>query len=52
MYDPAPGSPYIEPTIFVEGNKSNVVHSFVYLGSTLSGGYIYTTPGKIIADLL
>ena len=21
MYDPAPGSPYIEPTIFVEGNK-------------------------------
>ena len=32
MYDPAPGSPYIEPTIFVEGNKSDVVHSFVYLG--------------------
>ena len=33
MYEPAPGSPYIEPTIFVEGNKLDVVHSFVYLGS-------------------
>ena len=31
MYDPAPGSSYIEPIIFVD-----VVHSFVYLGSTLS----------------
>ena len=40
MYDPAPGSPYIEPTIFVEGNKLDVVYSFVYLGSTLSGGCI------------
>ena len=38
MYDPAPGSPYIEPIIFVEGNKLDVVHSFVYLGSTLSEG--------------
>ena len=38
MYDPAPGSPYIEPTIFVEGNKLDVVHSFVYLGSTLFEG--------------
>ena len=38
MYDPAPGSPYIEPIIFVEGNKLYIVHSFVYLGSTLSEG--------------
>ena len=38
MYDPAPGSPYIEPTIFVEGKKLDIVHSFVYIGSTLSGG--------------
>ena len=38
MYNPAPGSPYIEPTIFVEGNKLDVVHSFVYLGSNLSEG--------------
>ena len=30
MYDPAPGSPYIVPIIFVEGNKLDVVHSFVY----------------------
>ena len=38
MYDPAPRSPYIEPIIFVEGNKLDIVHSFVYLGSTLSEG--------------
>ena len=38
IYGPVPGSPYIEPTIFVEGNKLDVVHSFVYLGSTLSEG--------------
>ena len=37
-YDPAPRSPYIEPIIFIEGNKLDVVHSFVYLGSTLSEG--------------
>ena len=37
-YDPAPGSPYIEPIIFIEGNKLDVVHSFVYLGSTFSEG--------------
>ena len=37
-HDPAPGSPYIEPIIFFEGNKLDVVHSFVYLGSTLSDG--------------
>ena len=36
MYDPAPGPPYIEPFIFVESNKLDVVHSLVYLGSTLS----------------
>ena len=35
MYDPAPGSPNIEQIIFVEGNKLDVVHSFVYLSSTL-----------------
>ena len=28
MYDPALVSPYIEPIIFVEGNKLDVVHSF------------------------
>ena len=38
MYDPTPGSPYIEPIIFVEGNKLDVVHSFVYLGSIRSEG--------------
>ena len=38
MYDPAPGSSYTEPTIFVGGNKLDVVCSFVYLGSTLSEG--------------
>ena len=38
MCNPALRSPYIEPTIFVEGNKLDVVHSFVYLGITLSEG--------------
>ena len=38
MYNPAPGSPYTEPIIFIEGNKLDVVHSFIYLGSTLSEG--------------
>ena len=38
MYDLAPGSLYIEPIIFVEGHKLDVVHSFVYLDSTLSVG--------------
>ena len=38
MNDPEPGTHYIEPTIFVEDNKLDVVHSFVYLGSTLSEG--------------
>ena len=36
MYNPAPGSPYIEPIIFVEVNKLDLVHSFAYLGSNLS----------------
>ena len=38
MHDPAPGLPYIEPIIFVEVNKLDAVHFFVYLGSTLSEG--------------
>ena len=38
MYDPAPGLPYVKPIIFVEGNKLDVVYSFIYLGSTLSEG--------------
>ena len=40
MYDPEPGSLYIEPTVFVEGNKLHVVHYFIYLVSTLSEGCI------------
>ena len=38
MYDPPPGPPHIEPIIFVEGNKLDVVHSFLYVGITLSDG--------------
>ena len=38
MHDPAPGQPYVEPSIYVEDKKFNVVHSFVYLGSTLTEG--------------
>ena len=38
MYDPATGSPYIEQIIFVEGNKLDVVNSFVYLGMQIRQG--------------
>ena len=33
---PAPGKPYSEPTITVDGQKLQVVAKFTYLGSTLS----------------
>ena len=32
----APGKPYSEPTIAVDGQKLQVVDKFTYLGSTLS----------------
>ena len=36
MFTPSPGEPYMEPNIFVNGQRLEVVDSFVYLGSTLS----------------
>lgn len=36
LYQPAPGKPYTEPTIFVNGQKLSAVDRFTYLGSTLS----------------
>ena len=36
MFQPAPGSAYVEPSIFVDDTKLKVVEKFVYLGSTLS----------------
>jgi hypothetical protein len=36
MFTPAPGEPYNEPNIMVNGTKLGVVDSFVYLGSTIS----------------
>ena len=36
VHQPAPGKPYNEPTITVNGQKLKVVHKFTYLGSTLS----------------
>ena len=36
MFQPAPGNPYVEPAVFVEGTVLKVVDKFVYLGSTLS----------------
>ena len=36
MFTPAPGEPYIEPNILVNGTRLEVVDTFVYLGSTLS----------------
>ena len=36
VYQPAPGNPYKEPTITVNGQRLQVVDKFSYLGSTLS----------------
>ena len=36
VHQPAPGKPYNEPTITVNGQKLKVVDKFTYLGSTLS----------------
>ena len=36
VHQPAPGKPYSEPTITVNGQKLQVVGKFIYLGSTLS----------------
>ena len=36
MYQPAPGKPYSEPTITVNGQRLQAVDKFKYLGSTLS----------------
>ena len=36
VHPPAPGKPYSEPTITVNGQKLQVVDKFTYLGSTLS----------------
>ena len=36
VHQPAPGKPYSEPTITVNGQKLHVVDKFTYLGSTAS----------------
>ena len=36
VYQPAPGKPYKEPTITVNGQRLQVVDKFTYLGSTFS----------------
>ena len=36
VHQPAPGKPYNEPTITVNGRKLKIVDKFTYLGSTLS----------------
>ena len=36
VHQPAPGKPYSEPTITVNGQKLQVFDKVVYLGSTLS----------------
>ena len=36
VHQPAPGKPYSEPTITVNGQKLQIVDKFTYLGSTLS----------------
>ena len=36
MFQPAPGNPFVKPSIFVKNKLLDVVKSFVYLGSTVS----------------
>ena len=36
LHQPAPGKPYVEPNITINGQRLNVVAKFTYLGSTLS----------------
>ena len=36
MHQPAPGKPYFEPNITINGQRLNAVEKFTYLGSTLS----------------
>lgn len=36
MYTPAPGDSYVEPNIYVNGHRLEVVKRFVYLGSKIS----------------
>uniref|UniRef100_A0A8C7Z6H7 Reverse transcriptase domain-containing protein n=1 Tax=Oryzias sinensis TaxID=183150 RepID=A0A8C7Z6H7_9TELE len=36
MYQPAPRKPYVEPNIYVNGQRLNTVKKFTYLGSSLS----------------
>ena len=36
VYQPAPGKPFMEPTVTVKGQRLQVVDKFPYLGSTLS----------------
>ena len=36
LHQPAPGKPFVEPTITVNGQRLSAVNRFTYLGSTLS----------------
>ena len=36
MFQPAPGTVYVEPSIYTDGKKLNVVHKFTNLGSTIN----------------
>ena len=42
MHQPAPGNPYVEPTITVNGQRLNVVDKFTYLGSTSRDPSLWT----------
>jgi len=40
MHQPAPGKPYAEPNIHVNGQRLSAVDKFTYLGSTLSSSLV------------
>ena len=40
MHQPAPGKPYVEPNIHINGQRLSAVDKFTYLGSTLSNSIV------------
>ena len=36
MFQPAPGTVYVEPSIYIDGKELKVIDKFTYLGSTIN----------------
>ena len=49
MFQPAPGKPYVKPSIFVDGKQLKVVDKFTYLGSVFNR--FCTLDNEVIAHI-